>query len=527
MRSPQTLSRFSIVCFAAFATYKAAMAEPTPSHNCSGDLRCMASEAATGDCGGANPEAITSLAALGLISDALNAANAMSCSHDHDDAWRSMKMRRARSLGRIAVAQKLSGLGDGRADIEAAIQLAREARAPTAHPYGFGNAYDEMFADAICDIASDLIVIGNIQSGQELTEQAQDVPPYFMAGCLGRLGGVLDRLGKADDANEFRREALGHVATIRNRSEQQIALGRIALGSFDAGHVTVALQELRGSGLAEFQSDMFAGGIRLGFYRSMAMQEAVIGHFDEAWTIGEAARNDTGFPPWVDLAELLRATAATGVPSESRRLTDRAQVLVTEIPAASMDPTFRAALGSTLINAGEQEKGRAQLTAVAQAVQAATTANIRDYYQTSLIRAYAEIGDVGQALDLLNQSFPETNTLPGKINRWGALRDIALAANRRGEAARAVQIAEQAHDQELRNLVIRAVAMRAVNGGKFAEAEQWARMIDSDRDIQAVLAEISARGALALSGSNQWIVVRRDEEKLRTYPGAFSSAFDP
>ena len=47
------------------------------------------------------------------------------------------------------------------------------------------------------------------------------------------------------------------------------------------------------------------------------------------------------------------------------------------------------------------------------------------------------------------------------------------------------------------------------------------------RDIQAVLAEISARGALALSGSNQWIVVRRDEEKLRTYPGAFSSAFDP
>jgi hypothetical protein len=36
---------------------------------------------------------------------------------------------------------------------------------------------------------------------------------------------------------------------------------------------------------------------------------------------------------------------------------------------------------------------------------------------------------------------------------------------------------------------------------------------ESIRDIQALLADISARGSLTSSGSAEWIVVRRDGEK--------------
>jgi hypothetical protein len=52
-------------------------------------------------------------------------------------------------------------------------------------------------------------------------------------------------------------------------------------------------------------------------------------------------------------------------------------------------------------------------------------------------------------------------------------------------------------------------------------------MADSGRGIQVLLADVSARGALAVSGSARWIVVLRDEERLHTFPGTFSSAFDP
>nr|WP_294566286.1 hypothetical protein [uncultured Rhodopila sp.] len=485
----------------------------------------MAREAAAGDCGGADAEAVTSLAALGLISDALSASNKVSCSNI--DKEQRMMMERARSLGRIAVAQRLSGSGDWHAAMDTAIGLAREARTATTYQFGLVASHDTSFEDVTCDLARDLVVIGETRSGEELAERVQDAPTYFLAGCLGRLAGVLDRLGKTEESNEFRHQALGHVATMKNRSEQQIALGGIALGSFEARHLAEALELLRGSGLAEFQPDTFAVGIRLGFYRSMAMEEAVVGHYEEAWKIGEAVRNDTGFAPWVDLAEVLRAFAAAGLPAASRKVLGQAQALVTEVPADKVDPIFRAALGSTLIDAGEQEKGQNQLTAVEQAAEIVTSANLRAYYLESLIRAYAETGNTGQALDLLNRSFPDTTTLPGKISRWGALRDIALGAVRRGEATISVQVAEQAHDSELRDLIIRALAIRAANGGKYAEAEQWARMADSGRGIQVLLADVSARGALAVSGSARWIVVLRDEEGLHTFPGTFSSAFDP
>jgi hypothetical protein len=84
---------------------------------------------------------------------------------------------------------------------------------------------------------------------------------------------------------------------------------------------------------------------------------------------------------------------------------------------------------------------------------------------------------------------------------------------RRGEATRSVQVAEQAHGPELYYLIIHAIAIRAANGKKYAEAEQWARMAESIRDIQALLADSSARGSLTSSGSAEWIAARRDGEK--------------
>jgi hypothetical protein len=66
-------------------------------------------------------------------------------------------------------------------------------------------------------------------------------------------------------------------------------------------------------------------------------------------------------------------------------------------------------MASALIAANEPEQGHAQLAAVAQAAEAAPTADLRAYYLESLIRAYAEVGDFEQALNLLNRSFPVTS----------------------------------------------------------------------------------------------------------------------
>lgn len=502
------------------------MSEPVLPQHCAGDLRCMAREAATGDCGGADAEAVTSLAALGFVSDAFDAVNKVSCSEE--DKKQRMMMQRARSLGRLAVARKLSGSRDRHTAIDSAILLAHEARIPTKYQFGFVVGHDTSFEDVICDLARDLVVIGEVQSGRELVEQIRDAPTHFVPSCLGRLAGTLDRLGKTEEANELHREALRRTAALTNRSEQQIALGAIAAGLQDAGHLTEALVVLRASDLSGFEPDVHTGGIRLGFYRAMIMQEAIGGRYDEAWNIAEAARtDDAGSARWVDLAELLRSLTVAGLPTGSGKIIGQAQTLLGESPADKVDPVFRAALASALIAGGQPDEGRAQLTAVAQAAEAAPTAGLRAYDLESLIRAHAEVGNFEQALDLLNRSFPDTTALPGKISRWGALRDIALAAVRRGETARAIQMADLAHDAELRDLVIRAIAIRAANREQYVEAEQWARMMGSSRGIGVVLADISARGALAHSDSAQWIVVHRDEERQRIFPGTFSTAFDP
>lgn len=515
-----------LAAFTVLLSCKVAMTKPVPPPYCSGDLRCMAREAATGDCGGSDAEAVTSLAALGLVSEAFDAVNHASCSVE--DKQKRMAMQRARILGRLAVARKLSGSGGGHPAIDTAILLAHEARTPTTYFFGHVAAHDSSFEDVTCDLARDLVVIGEVQSGREMIEQIRGVPSYFVPSCLGRLAGTLDRLSQQAQASEVRREALRRTAALTNRSAQQIALGVIAAGLQDAGHLKEALAMLRGFDLPGFEPNLYTGGIRLGFYRAMIMHEAIGENYENAWEIAKAAQTDNaGVAPWVDLAELLRSLTAAGLPTESRKILGQAEALLADTSAEKVDPIFRAALASALIAANEPEQGHAQLAAVAQAAEAAPTADLRAYYLESLIRAYADVGDFERALNLVNRSFPVTSTLSRKIERWAALRDIALAAVRRGEAARATQVAELAHDEELRELVIRAIAIRAANHEQYAEAEHWARMMGSSRSIQGVLADISARGAITHGGSAKWIVVRRDEEKQRMFPGTFSSAFDP
>lgn len=515
-----------LAAFAVLLSCKVAMTRPVPAPYCSGDLRCMAREAATGDCGGSDAEAVTSLAVLGSISDAFDAMNQASCSMEDKD--RRMMMERATILGRLAVARKLSDSGDGHAAIDTAILLAHVARTPTTYLFGHVAAHDSSFEDVACDLARDLLVLGEVRSGKEMTEQIRGVPTDFVAICLGRLAGTLDRLNQPEEASELRHEALRRAAALTNRSAQQIALGVIAIGLQDAGHLTEALAMLRGSDLPGFEPDLYTGGIRLDFYRAMIMHEAISGNYDKAWDIAEADQMDNaGFAPWVDLAELLRSLITADMPTESKKIIDRAQTLLAKSSAEKVNPIFRAALASALITANEPEQARAQLAAVAHAAEAAPSADLRAYYLESLIRAYAEVGDFEQALNLMNRSFPATDAAFRKIDRWGALHDIALAAVRRGETAKAIQVAEFAHDEELRELVIRAIAIRAANHKQYVEAEHWARMMGSSRGIQAVLADIAARGAITYGGSAKWIVARRDEEKQRMFPGAFISAFDP
>ncbi|WP_375509232.1 hypothetical protein, partial [uncultured Caballeronia sp.] len=432
----------------------------------------MAQTSVREDCGSSDAEAVTDLAALGLIGEAEEAVNRPLCA---SAAGHRAKMERAVIFGRLAVARKLSGRDVRDSSLVEAITVSREARTPTTYQFGLVAAHDFDFEYVTCDLANDFIRLAKPDDGRKLVEATRDVPTYFSASCLGKLAGTLDQLGKPNEAAAFRHEALDRAIALPNRSERQIALGNVAMGLLETGHLADALKTLRGSGITDFQSDMYAGSIRLGFYRAMAMQEAHEGHYDGAWEAAEAARNDNaGFALWNDLAELLRAMSVAGLPGDARSVIRHVQDLVSQTPPEKVSPILRAALGSTLLTGGDTAGGQAQFDLVAQAADAAVNADQRSYFLQALIRAYAEIGNTPHALELVEANFPQTPKLPGRINRWGALRDIALAAIRREQFDEAVKIAEWANDAELHDLVVHAAALEAANHGQYGEAEHWA-----------------------------------------------------
>ncbi len=515
-----------MIALTALASFGAAKSQPTATESCEGELRCMAQTSVREDCGSSDAEAVTDLAALGLIGEAEEAVNRPLCA---SAAGHRAKMERAVIFGRLAVARKLSGRDVRDSSLVEAITVSREARTPTTYQFGLVAAHDFDFEYVTCDLANDFIRLAKPDDGRKLVEATRDVPTYFSASCLGKLAGTLDQLGKPNEAAAFRHEALDRAIALLNRSERQIALGNVAMGLFETGHLADALKTLRGSGITDFQSDMYAGSIRLGFYRAMAMQEAHEGHYDGAWEAAEAARNDNaGFALWNDLAELLRAMSVAGLPGDARSVIRHVQDLVSQTPPEKVSPILRAALGSTLLTGGDTAGGQAQFDLVAQAADAAVNADQRSYFLQALIRAYAEIGNTPHALELVEANFPQTPKLPGRINRWGALRDIALAAIRREQFDEAVKIAEWANDAELHDLVVHAAAIEAANHGQYGEAEHWALKMTTGEASRTALADVAARGVFTLSSEARWIVVLRQSwQQTTTSPGTFSSAFDP
>jgi hypothetical protein len=137
----------------------------------------MAKEVAASQCGGDNVEAVTSLAALGLLSDAIAAVNSPTCSLSPVAAHR-WGMSRARALGRLAVAQKLSGSDADPELLRRAIRSAEEARRQGQNTPLF-RPYDNLFVDTMCDLAQDYVIIGEQNSALDLVKGVNETPPIL------------------------------------------------------------------------------------------------------------------------------------------------------------------------------------------------------------------------------------------------------------------------------------------------------------------------------------------------------------
>jgi len=182
-------------------------AAPASAASCDGDARCMAREAVESPCGGADPEAGTALAALGLLSDATAAVTAAACPGSNAWGRYEAEMSRSRILGRLAVARKLSGGGVDLEPLNRAIRLAGDTHR-TEQGATTSRLYDDMFADVTCDLAQDLLIVGDRNAARSLVETTPQTLPYFATLCLGRLEGVLYRVSGADEAHAILEQAL-------------------------------------------------------------------------------------------------------------------------------------------------------------------------------------------------------------------------------------------------------------------------------------------------------------------------------
>ncbi len=428
---------------------------------------------------------------------------------------------RARALGRLALAMGADHGPDGNAEINDATDLLSHMTANGAFVY----------EQAVADIAADLFLLGQDEKAVALLESppheflgffekarfASESAPFFLAASLGRLAGISYQLARDQEGDRLIQRAREETRRLVNETHHSLALQGIALGQFEGGHLEDALVTARSITKTSQPAIGFAMNAAEGRARVLthiAAVEAVQGNYSVALSVVQENGHDYLNPV---VRFIVLDMANKGFPGSSRVLLDQIRSWVDGIAPGKVEPTFLAALGSAYIQSGDRNTGEAYInTTIAAALHPRSNAGLyghydfHDFYIAAAARAYAEAGEYDRALKLIADNLPRASAARN-LARWGAVKNIAICALRRGQFDDAMKIAESENEQTLHDAVMHAWATMEADSGRYVDAEHRADGIESDEERAQAYVDVAARAVSSRSDRARHIVVFRDE----------------
>ena len=405
-----------------------------------------------------------------------------------------------------------------------AIGLAEAARHPSAPGTRGGQNYDYTFADVTCDLAQDLLVIGDHEAARAWSKTL--MKPRLISHLCASVG-----------------LAVSSTACPTSTRPVQCCSRPSALPVFPQ---PVIIQLLRGGfadGLyMEIISTIFCRSSTVLAWRASSprwiWEAFASGHTGHSRmrrlqiTIGTVPADDTkrmgrvdsSAPPPFQLTELLFTMAALGLPGESERSWFTFEEAIAAKPGDSLSFTIRASLGAALLAAGNSTEAEAQFDRVRH--EASERPDFRDFALVNLARAYAAGGDLGRSSELVEQFFPPTTDTRAATRRLSALQYVATAAVQAGRPAEALRIVNS-EPSWVRDVILSQIVRTFADQGDFRDAEQWARTGTSGSSLGRRLGYIAARAACASSTSAQWIVGFSFERDLAKFPESVTTSLPP
>jgi hypothetical protein len=296
---------------------------------------------------------------------------------------------------------------------------------------------------------------------------------------------------------------------LKNETHHSLALGGLAVG-LSAGerfHDAVLMadsiepttQPAKGFAL-DYRT------VRYAAFGQIAARLVKEGNYAAAFDVAKTAPGDAPVIP--PIRNMLFEMAGKGASASQHDLLKAIDGWAAGLPKGGHED-LAAALGSAWISAGDRKKGDAYLMGVIAAANQAGfgRGQLGPFYVAWAAKGYAAAGDIERATQLIGDSLPRGTK---EIERWGAVRDIALSAIRQGKVDAARQLIAS-EDQDLKDAVLHGWSTFEAEEHHYAEAERIAGEIRSKEELGESLIDIAARIASSYSPTAPSVVIFRDE----------------